>query len=262
MKVKRNGFTLIELLVVISIIALLVGILLPALGAARKSAQNITCLSNLRQIGIGTTGYAFANNDTLPPAFVATNQPGWDIDGTEWPVLIDSFISNSGKTGYDPVEAVKTTEAFLCAAAPIEGGRLHYSASLLMLPTVFAATDNLPLYKTSSAVRTAEVMMIADGTLDQQEEDQATGINRAYAGLDQIDARRATKDTHYFSPTFILNDNVIREGNGPPGSDFDYRHPGGEGRVNWIFIDGHAEGRSKGAITTRMIRADRPPGLE
>ena len=48
----RKAFTLIELLVVISIIALLIAILLPALGAARSSARNAQCLSNVRQLGI------------------------------------------------------------------------------------------------------------------------------------------------------------------------------------------------------------------
>ena len=66
MNVKRHGFTLIELLVVISIIALLVGILLPALGAARRAALDIQCKNQLRQFGIAFTAFATDNKDTLP----------------------------------------------------------------------------------------------------------------------------------------------------------------------------------------------------
>ncbi len=63
---RQKGFTLIELLVVISIIALLVGILLPALGAARKTAINIKCLSNHRQIAIGLMSYQNDKKDRFP----------------------------------------------------------------------------------------------------------------------------------------------------------------------------------------------------
>ena len=59
------GFTLIELLVVISIIALLVGILLPALGAARKSAQRIKCLSNARQVSLAEVSYSTDNGEFI-----------------------------------------------------------------------------------------------------------------------------------------------------------------------------------------------------
>jgi prepilin-type N-terminal cleavage/methylation domain-containing protein/prepilin-type processing-associated H-X9-DG protein len=59
----KAGFTLVELLVVIGIIAVMVAILLPALGKARKQAQATVCLSNLRQLGIAVQQYTFETND-------------------------------------------------------------------------------------------------------------------------------------------------------------------------------------------------------
>jgi prepilin-type N-terminal cleavage/methylation domain-containing protein/prepilin-type processing-associated H-X9-DG protein len=60
------GFTLIELLVVISIIALLVAILLPALAASRDAARSLACLSNQRQIGVAFNTYAGEFADYIP----------------------------------------------------------------------------------------------------------------------------------------------------------------------------------------------------
>lgn len=72
----KQAFTLIELLVVISIIALLIGLLLPVLGSARETARSAVCLSNVRQIGLATYTYANDFDEHLPPHSWQGTAPG------------------------------------------------------------------------------------------------------------------------------------------------------------------------------------------
>ena len=77
------GFTLIELLVVISIIALLVSILLPALGQAKKQAQRVICSLNLKQMGLCIEMYTADNDDIMPLAW----ERYWNINPSLTPHL-------------------------------------------------------------------------------------------------------------------------------------------------------------------------------
>ena len=81
----RRGFTLIELLVVISIIALLIAILLPALSAARKSAEIVQCASDQRQLGTAFVTYAIDDKELLPDM-------GKDPDRLEEPGLQEGRV--------------------------------------------------------------------------------------------------------------------------------------------------------------------------
>ena len=72
----RPGFTLVELLVVISIIAMLIALLLPALNHARETARRVRCANNVRQFVAATHIYATSTNNQLPAANIYYDPPG------------------------------------------------------------------------------------------------------------------------------------------------------------------------------------------
>jgi prepilin-type N-terminal cleavage/methylation domain-containing protein/prepilin-type processing-associated H-X9-DG protein len=128
---RRKGFTLVELLVVIGIIALLIGILLPALNRARQAAASLLCLSNVRQLALAATMFAqehhgrvpacsdnalYPPNDPLKQYFSYRNNGGMD-ELQDWASALLPYMGDRTLTDFQQAPTNKT-KVYLCPSDP------------------------------------------------------------------------------------------------------------------------------------------------
>lgn len=220
---RQRGFTLIELLVVIAVIAILAAILMPVFARAREKARQSSCLSNLKQLGLGVMMYV-QDYEAYPLA----SSPSSQVPRTRWADHIHPYVKNDRVF----LCTSATSDPLLISKSFAHNGVKHggYGFNYQYLGNARIVPPNLPFAATESMIQVpAETIAIADtvGVLSAGGMISGEGV---YVVDPPIGSSRGSgKASGYYADASYANG-----GRSLPGE----RH---SEMVNVVFCDGHAK---------------------
>ncbi|HAI10633.1 MAG TPA: hypothetical protein DCM28_02945 [Phycisphaerales bacterium] len=247
----KQAFTLIELLVVISIVALLISILLPALKQARVTARGVKCLTGLRQIGVGQSLYLSDNKEGFP----------WAFD-----------IGNSYKSQYQKVYMTYLNDNKQLIQCP--NSRWHkydgnnywqYAAN----PAIMwrSGSSGRPNTHLKDIGRDSEVIVFMDSSLSSESTPYANSFGKFWDRYSPYGSEYSASSTTLNDQALVyIGDNTDGWGmsDSPPKYKIRFREAGayadnGQWVTSGLFIDGHAAHLTPDSILARNMRPNNIP---
>jgi len=231
-----DSFTLIELLVVIAIIAILAALLLPALGKAKQKAAQARCISNLRQLGLGTHMYLDDNRGVFP-ACGSRNTYGFHKE--DW-------IYWRTAPGYPGVEQSPIavglgridSNLFRCPMDKDNRARFELTGPIGSDPGPYLYSYTIPSYDLDSSGNSGGLTSIADGKVLHPFK-LSSVVGPSHKVLLDEEQTSLKGDESWDGQGSIINDGRMTIAGIPPvydGDNITIRH---SGKGNTCFVDGH-----------------------